>query len=62
MSGITIYHNHRCGTSRNVLALIKNTGSRLLAINAAAACVASKSDTDLPSMKQAFCGMHPAGP
>ena len=27
MSGITIYHNPRCGTSRNVLALIKNTGA-----------------------------------
>ena len=27
MSDITIYHNPRCGTSRNVLALIKNTGA-----------------------------------
>ena len=26
MSGITIYHNPRCGTSRNTLALIRNTG------------------------------------
>ena len=26
MSGITIYHNPHCGTSRNVLALIRNTG------------------------------------
>lgn len=26
MSGITIYHNPKCGTSRNVLALIRNTG------------------------------------
>ena len=26
MSGITIYHNPDCGTSRNVLALIRNTG------------------------------------
>lgn len=26
MSGITIYHNPACGTSRNVLALIRNTG------------------------------------
>ncbi len=26
MSGITIYHNPNCGTSRNVLALIRNTG------------------------------------
>lgn len=26
MSGITIYHNPQCGTSRNVLALILNTG------------------------------------
>ena len=26
MSGITIYHNPQCGTSRNVLALIRNTG------------------------------------
>ena len=25
MSGITIYHNPRCGTSRNTLALIRNT-------------------------------------
>lgn len=25
-SGITIYHNPKCGTSRNVLALIRNTG------------------------------------
>ena len=28
MSDITIYHNPRCGTSRNVLALIKNTGAQ----------------------------------
>ena len=26
MSSITIYHNPSCGTSRNVLALIRNTG------------------------------------
>ena len=26
MSDITIYHNPQCGTSRNVLALIRNTG------------------------------------
>ena len=26
MSSITIYHNPLCGTSRNVLALIRNTG------------------------------------
>lgn len=26
MSKITIYHNPRCGTSRNTLELIKNTG------------------------------------
>jgi len=26
MSNITIYHNHACGTSRNVLALIRNSG------------------------------------
>lgn len=26
MSNITIYHNHTCGTSRNVLALIRNSG------------------------------------
>lgn len=27
MSNITIYHNPQCGTSRNVLALIRNTGA-----------------------------------
>ena len=27
MSGITIYHNPKCGTSRNTLALIRNTGA-----------------------------------
>lgn len=27
MSEITIYHNPRCGTSRNVLAMIRNSGS-----------------------------------
>ena len=27
MSSITIYHNPQCGTSRNVLALIRNTGT-----------------------------------
>ncbi|UUZ63436.1 arsenate reductase (glutaredoxin) [Polaromonas sp. P1-6] len=27
MSDITIYHNPKCGTSRNVLALIRNTGA-----------------------------------
>ncbi|MFZ2389313.1 MAG: glutaredoxin domain-containing protein, partial [Polaromonas sp.] len=26
MSSITIYHNPRCGTSRNTLALIRNSG------------------------------------
>jgi arsenate reductase len=26
MSGITIYHNPACGTSRNTLALIRNSG------------------------------------
>ncbi|CAN5175507.1 glutaredoxin-dependent arsenate reductase [soil metagenome] len=26
MSRVTIYHNPKCGTSRNVLALIRNTG------------------------------------
>ena len=26
MSSVTIYHNPQCGTSRNVLALIRNTG------------------------------------
>ena len=26
MSNITIYHNPECGTSRNVLAMIRNTG------------------------------------
>jgi arsenate reductase len=26
MSSITIYHNPDCGTSRNTLALIRNTG------------------------------------
>lgn len=27
MSGITIYHNPRCGTSRNTLAMIRNSGA-----------------------------------
>lgn len=27
MSDVTIYHNPQCGTSRNVLALIRNTGA-----------------------------------
>jgi len=27
MANITIYHNPQCGTSRNVLALIRNTGA-----------------------------------
>ena len=27
MTDITIYHNPKCGTSRNVLALIRNTGA-----------------------------------
>ena len=27
MAAITIYHNPRCGTSRNTLALIRNTGA-----------------------------------
>jgi arsenate reductase len=27
MSNITIYHNPQCGTSRNTLALIRNTGA-----------------------------------
>ncbi len=28
MSHITIHHNPACGTSRNVLALIRNTGAQ----------------------------------
>ena len=28
MADITIYHNPACGTSRNVLALIRNTGAK----------------------------------
>jgi arsenate reductase len=28
MSDITVYHNPACGTSRNVLALIRNTGAQ----------------------------------
>ncbi len=32
MSGITIYHNPQCGTSRNVLALIRNSGVEPLVI------------------------------
>lgn len=27
MSGITIYHNPKCGTSRNTLAMIRNSGA-----------------------------------
>ena len=27
MSDITIYHNPRCGTSRNTLAMIRNSGA-----------------------------------
>jgi len=30
MSDITIYHNPACGTSRKVLALIRNTGAQLV--------------------------------
>ncbi|MGE8635139.1 MAG: arsenate reductase (glutaredoxin), partial [Achromobacter piechaudii] len=26
MSNVTIYHNPKCGTSRNTLALIRNAG------------------------------------
>jgi arsenate reductase len=32
MSNITIYHNPQCGTSRNVLAMIRNTGVEPLVI------------------------------
>jgi arsenate reductase len=32
MNGITIYHNPACGTSRNVLALIRNTGDEPVVI------------------------------
>ena len=32
MSSITIYHNPQCGTSRNVLALIRNTGAEPIII------------------------------
>jgi arsenate reductase (glutaredoxin) len=33
MATITIYHNPQCGTSRNVLALIRNTGMEPEVIN-----------------------------
>lgn len=33
MTGITIYHNPKCGTSRNTLALIRNTGAELRVIH-----------------------------
>ena len=32
MSDITIYHNPRCGTSRNTLAMIRNSGVEPLVI------------------------------
>ena len=32
MSDITIYHNPDCGTSRNVLALIRNTGEEPIVV------------------------------
>lgn len=32
MSDITIYHNPRCGTSRNTLAMIRNSGEEPLVI------------------------------
>ena len=32
MSNITIYHNPDCGTSRNVLALIRNSGAEPMVI------------------------------
>lgn len=32
MSGITIYHNPRCGTSRNTLAMIRNSGGEPVVI------------------------------
>lgn len=32
MSGITIYHNPRCGTSRNTLAMIRNSGEEPVVI------------------------------
>jgi arsenate reductase len=32
MSDVTIYHNPACGTSRNVLALIRNTGEEPMVI------------------------------
>ena len=32
MSGITIYHNPRCGTSRNTLAMIRNSGKEPVVI------------------------------
>lgn len=32
MSGITIYHNPACGTSRNTLALIRNSGEEPVVI------------------------------
>ena len=28
MSTITIYHNPKCGTSRNTLAMIRNSGAK----------------------------------
>ena len=33
MADITIYHNPNCGTSRNVLSLIRNTGTEPLVID-----------------------------
>ena len=32
MSAITIYHNPRCGTSRNTLAMIRNSGEEPVVI------------------------------
>ena len=32
MSDITIYHNPKCGTSRNTLAMIRNSGAEPLVI------------------------------
>ncbi|MGJ7602828.1 arsenate reductase (glutaredoxin) [Variovorax sp. LT1R20] len=51
MSDVTIYHNPACGTSRNVLALIRNTGEALTVIEYL------KTPPDRATLKQLIAAM-----
>ncbi len=56
MSDITIYHNPRCGTSRNTLAMIRNSGAELIVLTPLGTRLCRPSEVVLDILPQPQCG------